>query len=236
MDDGNTSEDDEIYHLAAGFEFSELHEDRVTATFAVDNDEISIDLQPRTRKRLKEYLGNIDIEVPQHTVQIRRDVNDGPIPDISMDYEILELSCNWRKLFSAFYSEEYLYHKLTAKQLKLQEPFLADLKAKVDRGEMDPMAVMTKALTAFGDDSKTCRKLARRARIRWQFKEYDGTEWDFERDGNPIGERNRLAELQKIRHFASMEDFSDEGSEEDDEEDDDSDEDEQDEWEDTDSD
>ncbi|KAK0102617.1 hypothetical protein ONS95_006225 [Cadophora gregata] len=238
----NSDEEDheerlEIRHLVADFNFSSLSEDRATATFTVDTDELPENLHPRVRKRLREYVNNMNIEVPRHTVQIRRDVNDGPIPGWTMDYDKLELSCDWRELFGAFYSEEYLYHKFTAKALTDRALWLTELKSKVDRGELDPMKVMTQALTAFADDSKDCRKLARRVRIGWQFKKHDGTEWDFGRDGDEAEEKRCLAELQKFRHFSSLEEFSDDDSEEGDEEEDDkSDDNEEDEWEDTDTD
>ncbi|KAK0104272.1 hypothetical protein ONS96_005364 [Cadophora gregata f. sp. sojae] len=238
----NSDEEDheerlEIRHLVADFNFSSLSEDRATATFTVDTDELPENLHPRVRKRLREYVNNMNIEVPRHTVQIRRDVNDGPIPGLTMDYDKLELSCDWRELFGAFYSEEYLYHKFTAKALTDRALWLTELKSKVDRGELDPMKVMTQALTAFADDSKDCRKLARRVRIGWQFKKHDGTEWDFGRDGDEAEEKRCLAELQKFRHFSSLEEFSDDDSEEGDEEEDDkSDDNEEDEWEDTDTD
>ncbi|PBP26336.1 hypothetical protein BUE80_DR002637 [Diplocarpon rosae] len=211
---GNALQDDEIRHLAAGFEFSSLCGDRATAIFSADED-LPENLQPRIKKRLREYLVRADILVPQHTVQIRRDINDGPIPNLSIEYEKLELSCDWRKLFSIFYNEEFLYRAITAKTLKEREPLLAELKAEVDRGQMDPRVVMQQSLTMFGEDLKTSRKLARRARIIWQCKEHDGTEWDFDRDGNAEEENKCLADLEKIRYYASFEEFSDEESDDD---------------------
>ncbi|KAH7327328.1 hypothetical protein BKA65DRAFT_510401 [Rhexocercosporidium sp. MPI-PUGE-AT-0058] len=235
LSDGSDEEDYER-HLVAEFHFSSLSEDGTTATFAVDADDLPDNLYPRVRKRLREYVGDMDIEVPKHTIQIRRDVNDGPIPGLSVDYDKLELSCKWQELFGAFYTEEYLYHKFTANALEERASWLAELKAKVDRKELDPMAVMQKALTAFADDSKDCRKLARRARICWQFKEHDGTEWDFGRDGNEAEERKCLVELQKVRFSASLEDFSDEEGGDDGDEETESEEEEDAGWEDTDSD
>ncbi|KAG4433100.1 hypothetical protein IFR05_011418 [Cadophora sp. M221] len=225
-------------HLAAGFDFSSLSEDGITATFTVDVDDLPEILHTRARRRLREYVSDMDIEAPKHTVQIRRDVNDGPIPGLSIDYEKLELSCNWRELFGAFYTEEYLYHKFTLKALEKRAAWLEELKAKVDRKELNPMAVMKKALMAFEDDSKDSRKLARRARICWQFKKHDGTEWDFGRDGDEDVERVCLAEIQKTRFSASLEIFNDEESEDDDDGDEETESDEEvdDEWEDTDSD
>ncbi|PBP22189.1 hypothetical protein BUE80_DR007010 [Diplocarpon rosae] len=217
---GNALEHDETRHLAAGFEFSSLCGDEVIAIFSAD-EVLPENLQPRIKKRLREYVVGADILVPQHTVQIRRDINDGPIPHLSIEYEKLELSCDWRKLFSFFYNEEYLYHAITAKTLKKREPLLAELKAKVDRGQMDPMAVMQRALTTFGEDSKASRKLARRARIIWQCQEHDGTEWDFDRDGNAEEENKCLADLQKIRQYASLKEFSDEESDDPEREDED---------------
>lgn len=239
LDESDDEDDGDQYrvrHLGADFDFSSLSEDGITATFTVDTEHLPEDLHPRARRRLREYLGYMDIDFPKHTVEIRRDVNDGPIPGLSIDYDKLELSCNWRELFNAFYTEEYLYHKFTADAIKKRESWVAELKSRVDRGELDPMSVMTKVFTAFGDDTKESRKLARRARICWQFKQKDGTEWDFRRDGDEAEERKCLAELQNVRFQASFAEFSDDGSEEDGGDEENKEEDEEDEWEDTDSD
>jgi len=100
---------------------------------------------------------------------------------------------------------------------------LSELRAMVDRKEMDPHQVIMKALSSFAEDNTLARKMARRARIKRQFGELDGTEWDFGRDGDASSEENSLKKLQQLRQLASFEEWSDddEDEEEDEEEDDD---------------
>ena len=46
--------------------------------------------------------------VPPHIVQVRRTANDTEIPGFEMDWETLELQCDWRGMFTALLSEQKL--------------------------------------------------------------------------------------------------------------------------------
>ncbi|CZR55692.1 uncharacterized protein PAC_05580 [Phialocephala subalpina] len=211
--------------LTCEFEFDRLSEDKYTATLSLDKEiteEMSDDLKYHS-KRLRQVMGESHIEMPKHTIQIRREVNDGPIPSVAFNYDKLQLSCDWRALFSEFYGEEFLYHKFSAEAASKKLGWLKDLREKVDRKEIDAMAVIQKALHAFADDSSIARKMARRARVTRQFAEWNGTEWDFARDGDEEQEEGILKNLQQFRQWASLGEWSDdeEADEDDSEEDDD---------------
>ncbi|KAI9051966.1 hypothetical protein LZ554_004220 [Drepanopeziza brunnea f. sp. 'monogermtubi'] len=195
------------------FEFSRLSKDGVTATFTLDcydQDHLAKYMKSRF-VNLRAYLMKENIEGPPHLVVIDRAVNDGPIPGLSVNYKDFELSCNWQKLFDSFYAEEFLYHAIMARTQEKRKPLLADLQVKAARREICPRYMTTKEIRTFVKDSQTARKMARRARIQGQFKEYYGTEWDFDRDGDPAVEKECLRTIENMRHPAYIEDTSDDG-------------------------
>lgn len=196
--------------LACEFEFHHLLADDQTAVLSVD--QLPDDLVPVARKRMRESVSKTSIEIPCHYIQIRRDITDGPIPGLLFDSEEMELSCNWKALFTAFYGEEFLYHSLLGKAVEGRRPWLDGLKAMVDRKEMDHQHVIMKAFDAFAADDKAARKTARRARIKRQWSHID-PEWSFARDGNQEEETRVLKSLQQYRQWAGFEEWSDEEGE-----------------------
>jgi hypothetical protein len=193
----------------ADFEFAELSEDGRTATFRLHDDRPEQLILP-TKERMQEYLDIMDIADPKHTIQIRRDVLDGPIPNLSYNKATCELSCNWRDLFTAFYGEEALARRLTNKWLDSKVAYLEELKAKMGRGEMGAERIISAAILEIGSGEEICRRNARRARIRHQFRGLDGRTWDPDRDGDATKECDALAKLRTLKVLASNEAFSDE--------------------------
>lgn len=208
-----------------------LSENKTLATFQID--ETDVKYKPVIRKRLREAVEDRMIEAPQYEIQIHRDINDGPIPDLSVDYENLQLTCDWREMFSIFYGEEQIYHKYLGKWVKDQEAWSIGLREKMERGELDMGNLIEQAVGGFASGSEDARKIARRARIRREFQKLDGTEWDAELDGDLEQEKKALKHLKESRFFCSFETHSDDEDEDDEEEEE---EDEDEEWEDTDED
>ena len=192
----------------ADFEFAELSEDGRTATFRLHDDRPEQLILP-TKERMQEYLDIMDIADPKHTIKIRRDVLDGPIPNLAYNKTTCELSCNWRDLFTAFYGEEALARRLTNKWLDSKVAYLEELKAKMRRGEMGTERIISAAISEIGSGEEICRRNARRARMRHQFRGLDRT-WDPDRDGDSRKERDALAKLRTLKVLASNEAFSDE--------------------------
>jgi hypothetical protein len=197
------------FTLTAEFEFAELSEDGRTATFRLHDDRPE-QLIPPIEERMQEYLDTMDIADPKHTIKIRRDVLDGPIPNLSYDKTTCELSCNWRDLFTAFYGEEALARRLTNKWLDSKVAYLEELKAKMRRGEMGAERIISAAILEIGSGEEICHRNARRARMRHQFRGQDGRTWDLERDGDSRKECDALAKLRTLKVLASNEAFSDE--------------------------
>ena len=173
------------------------------------------------------------IEGPQYQIQIHQDINDGPIPGLSVDYENLQLTCDWREMYTIFYGEEQIFHGLLGKWVKEQEKWAIGLREKMERGELDMIKMMEQAVMGFASGSEDAKKIARRARIRKEYMKLDGTEWDADRDGDKRQEMKALKTLKDSRFYCSLEEHSDD-EDEDVEEDKDgsSEEDEEDEWED----
>lgn len=208
------------FPLACEFEFQRLLENNRTAILGVDD--LPDELVPVARRRMREVVSETQIEIPCHNIQIRRDITDGPIPGLSFDGDAMEISCDWKALFSAFYGEEFLYHSLLGIAIEGRKPWLEGLKGMVDKKEMDDQQVIMNALNAFAADDKSARKTARRARIKKQWADID-PEWSFKRDGDQEEETRVLKSLQQYRHWASFADFSDEENEDDEDGDEDED-------------
>jgi len=154
---------------------------------------------------------------------VHRDLNDTPLPGLTFDAENIYLSLNWKELYTRLYGEELLYHKGLKNWSFDNETLKQELAGKAGRGEAGIMETLMKAMDAFAGGSEESRKVARRARIRRQFKEV-GDDWDFEITGDPDEEKqilNRLAEARKVASLESDSDFDndeeDNGSEEEDE-------------------
>lgn len=195
-------------NLDVEFEFSHLSQDRCIAVFKTDcAEEIGEDI----RGRLKSIALD-DIDMPKHYVQVHRELNDTPIPGLSIDYEKLELSCDWHGLFTRFYGEEMLYHNLQAAWVEEKKDWATNMGKMALRGQLDMMQLIEKAVHAFGDAAEDSRYKARKARQTRQYKERGE---EFVEKGGPA-EMELVNELEKARQLASME--SDSDYEEDDDE------------------
>jgi len=225
----NDDDEDTDVSLNSEFEFLHLSEDKTLATFQID--ETDEKYKAIIRKRLREAVEDRIIEAPQYDIQIHRDINDGPIPGLSVDYENLQLTCDWREMFSIFYGEEQIYHQMLGKWVKDKEAWTIGLREKMERGELDMGKLIEQAIGGFASGSEDARKIARRARIRREFQRLDGSEWDAELDGDLELEKQALKHLKDSRYICSFETHSD-----DEDEDEDEDEDHDDEWEDEDED
>jgi hypothetical protein len=197
------------FTLTADFEFAEISEDGRTAKFRL-HDGMPEQSILQIKERMQEYLDTMVIADPKHTIKIRRDVLDGPIPNVSYNKTTCELSCNWRDLFTAFYGEKALARRLTNKWLDSKMAYLEELKAKMRRGEMGAERIISAAILEIGSGEEICRRNARRARIRHQFRGLDGRTWDPERDGDSTKECDALEKLGTLKVLASNEAFSDE--------------------------
>lgn len=125
-----------------------------------------------------------------------------------------------------------MYHKFLQNWVKGQESWAFELREKMERGELDMMEMMQKALGSFGSGDEEAREVARRNRIKAEYLRLDGTKWNADHDGDVKEEKKALKKVKEIRYYASMEEHSDDEDEDLDEEGDE----EEDEWEDEDDD
>jgi hypothetical protein len=146
-----------------------------------------------------------EFEKPPHTIQVRRELNDTPIPGLSIDYDTMTLSCDWRGLFSAFFAEELLVHNLQDRAMEKFQARRDTLIEDVHAGRMDMVDALQQVLKIYEDESHKARKLARQARIRWQYEQEGYASWKPEEE-----EEDRINEVLKKRiFFASAASFSD---------------------------
>jgi len=89
------------------------------------------------REGLRSYAKEVkwNLKQPQHTIQIKHDLTDGPIPGLSFDYENFRLTCDWRQLLTIFYAEIQMTTKTMEGWVKSQEGRMQGLRAlSMDNG------------------------------------------------------------------------------------------------------
>lgn len=215
MEQGETW-DDKIGRVVLGgtFDFSHLSEDQTTAIFKMDPEHE--DYNDIIRSRLQQCRESMDFEEPQHRIQVRSELTDGPIPAASFDYGKFQLSCNWRELYNAFWGEIQLASSMDVDWVKKQEGLVNGLKGKMERGELNMEAMMMEVLMGFESSYSGNVKKARRARIKRQYKQRDGFDWDENNEDYVREEPRILKALAKERQLVSMQEFSDDEMEDDD--------------------
>ena len=197
--------------LDAEFGFARVSEDGNTAIFKIDG--IADEYKAIVAKRLKEATDGARIESPPHTIQICSDLTDGPIPGLSIDYETFELSCDWKEMFTIFWSEVQMTSNITRDWVENQETWMKGLKAKVQSGQLDIGAMMKEAMTGFANSNQNAAKEARRHRIKLLVqKKFPGMN-DYEVDEEE--EKELLKALGQKRQIFSMMDDSEDDSEDD---------------------
>lgn len=191
-----------------------MSEDSTIAIFKIAD--LNDDFKDTVTQRLKEATEGDGIEFPQHTLQIRRDLTDGPIPGLSMNCETFELSCDWREMFTIFWSEVRMTSKLTRDWVAEQEVWMNEMKGKIARGQMDVGTMMMRAMNGFATSNQSAAKTARRARIatlrRRKYPEVE--KWYVEEQE----EERILGDLGRKREIAAMVDLSDDEEEDGEEE------------------
>lgn len=165
--------------------------------------------------RLKEAAFGDNIVRAQHTIQICSDLTDGPIPGLSFDYETIELSCNWKEMFTIFWSEVQMTSNITREWVNNQETWMKGLKAKVQSGQLDMGAMIMEAMAGFANSNQNAAKEARRHRIKLLIKKTYPESEDFKID--EVEEEKILNELGKKRQvYGMMDDFEDDDEDEED--------------------
>jgi hypothetical protein len=143
------------------------------------------------------------------------------------------LTCDWRALYTRFFGEDKIYHDYLKKMVKEKEAWAFDMRQQMERGEINMLAVLERAVHTFADGSDDAKKIARRARIRRQLKE-EGVEPDFEQVFELEEEKVILKRLQEREFMSSFEEYSDDEDEPEESEEEDGggeDEEDEDEWE-----
>ncbi|KAI9714162.1 MAG: hypothetical protein M1812_006490 [Candelaria pacifica] len=152
---------------------------------------------------------------PQHIVQIRHEANDIGIPGLSVDYEKMEMSFSWRELYSNFFAEEKLAKILIAEKQAELDTHVSHLKGKNMDMQKLMMATMNKWMGAW----EASKLEARRVRVRRQFKEIHGLEYDEGRDEGLLPTKRGQKNLMRRTQYVGLDEFSDEEDDEDDEDD-----------------
>lgn len=78
------------------------------------------DFKPRLIKSLKGKFDNRygnACHAPRIVIKMRRMANDTPICDMVADWDNLQLTANWKKMFSEFFAEEKAYSLATERRV-----------------------------------------------------------------------------------------------------------------------
>ncbi|KAI9871494.1 MAG: hypothetical protein M1830_002854 [Pleopsidium flavum] len=191
------------------FSFDRLSDDGKVAIFR--GERVPDDLQKLQRGCLRDALEGNNVEKPAHYVQFRRQIHDTEIPGIQLDLQALELTCDWRGMYSAFFAEEKLCGKLIETWVGKQESWAKEVRAKAESG-VDTSDSMLEMIKNFGNQSEDDYRDARRARIRRQYLEKHNWDWD-PTDLDMVQEKTILKRLRDKRFAAGMEEYSDDDDE-----------------------
>ncbi|KAL3421921.1 putative aldehyde dehydrogenase [Phlyctema vagabunda] len=194
-------------YLGFDFKYSRLSHDRKKVIFDVEN--FPERWKSITCRKMRKVLQENNLEAPSHIVQIRHDINDTPVPGLCMNYDKLELSCDWRALYTAFLREAGLLESLQAAWIESQQDWIRQLGEMMAAPHKDKAGKVIDAFSEFRSHLEEFQKIARRARIRNQYMELNGTEWDIIRDWDLSEECKIMDRLDDKRRYASMECFSD---------------------------
>ncbi|KAG6820044.1 hypothetical protein H0H93_006059 [Arthromyces matolae] len=198
--------------LACDLTFDRVDPSNRSRAFFSDK-ECAPEFQAELKKRFKSKLeyGN-PIHSPEIHVRIRRDVNDTATPDLEVNFNNLQISLNWKGMYSAFFKEDREYNKRLNQSLKSA---FQGTEGRVERGEMNFEDQLRTMFEGFADKCRGLRKTLRRGRIRKEVLEKDGIEWKFSDDdgGEEDGVLQTLSDYRQMMGFAS---YGDSESEEED--------------------
>ncbi|KAH8586776.1 hypothetical protein B0O99DRAFT_48858 [Bisporella sp. PMI_857] len=212
-----------------------LSEDKKIATFYMPEYLPRESHKPYIRNALQKYITDEDLEYTSHRIQVRTDLTDGPIPGLSIDYEKLELSFDWKELYTVFYSEVQVSTRLITEWVEGQKIRHSNLRSAMEAGQLDMERMMHEILHGFEQSHRSSAKAARRLRIKKMKKQKDPDSTGEIKD--TLQEANILRDLAEERRaiaseFGDTDDEDEDDSE--DEEDSENAEEGEDEWEDED--
>ncbi|MCJ1395584.1 hypothetical protein MMC18_008470 [Xylographa bjoerkii] len=191
-------------------DFRRLSADSSRAYFSDDEildkyrGEIRGRLQSRRRDRATQSYA------PVHTVSVRRILNDTELPDFAFHSEELEVSCDWKGLFSALLYEEQLYQtKLHVLCESEGKDTATRLRAALDADSLDMEGAFRSMLYQYSSSNDVARRDARRQRLSRQIAS-DLSESPLVRSMEP----DVLRQLKDARFHSSFDEYSDDECEE----------------------
>lgn len=202
--------EEENVHLEIKYKFHAVSNDNKVATFEGDETgEKHRHLVGSVLSRTIEETASIyDIIAPTHQIRVHRRVNDTPIPCLALEYGTLQLSVDWRGMYTRFFGTEMLEKEtldvLAAEYDKnIREE---ELKRKIRHETSGDMRIFVPGLQRVQDMLVLTDKaevVARRSCIRRQFREIGAQpNWDFESPANWEEEDRIIRKLQSLRSQA----------------------------------
>ncbi|KAF9067603.1 hypothetical protein BDP27DRAFT_1449014 [Rhodocollybia butyracea] len=210
-----------IKYFSGFFEFSRIDENNRALAVFVDKrckDQERPNLVERIKSAFEDGDGphGYDFQEPQINIQIRREVNDMPLPGFEPDWNNLVIRFDWKHMFSAFFREEREFRR----RVEAREAEVLEIQSMVDRGELEGMEGFWRILrvSGLGPSHDKARREVRVDRIRKNICDSSGTEWtreiddfeDFESEDSESEESDLgYIHLKQARNFALIDEYSD---------------------------
>ena len=98
--------------LNCEFELSHLDPDPLSSRVTFAEKQCADVFKKKLSRRLKSIFeyGNV-VHDPKIIVQVRRDANDTQIPEMQADWDKLEISFDWKAMYSLYFREDKEYHR-----------------------------------------------------------------------------------------------------------------------------
>ncbi|KAF2461744.1 hypothetical protein BDY21DRAFT_3 [Lineolata rhizophorae] len=184
---------------------------RTTTEIWGDDQEMVSTMKDKARNTFRGYQTGHLIQRPRHVIKVRRSALDSDLPDLQFDYQTVEISFDWRKMFTDFYAEVAYCERLRIERLNTIIPEAARQRELIGLGLCDPTKSMMEMMNAFADIVHDATKDARRFRIRKllldRFGEETSESWDP--DDEPGIENKALEELKEINFALGFATFDD---------------------------
>ncbi|KAF9067550.1 hypothetical protein BDP27DRAFT_1422713 [Rhodocollybia butyracea] len=146
---------------------------------------------------------------PQIHVHVRCEVNDIPLLGFEPDWDNLVIQFDWKQTFSAFFREDKEFHC----RVEAQKADILEMRVKIDRGELDEMAMFSRMLDSFGGSYDKAHKEVCFDQICKNIWDSSGIKWTRELHGSDDDSDLAYKALKEARVIAGFEKYSDEEDE-----------------------
>jgi len=205
-----------------GVAHDKKQDDRTRAIYR--DKQITDHAKPFVVEHLKSvFKHDIPVGKPKITIQIRHHANDTLVPDLVPNWDDLEMTVNWRGMYSEWYREEEEHSRRLEAYVEASKLEMVGMREKFERGEINEGQLLRWTFKTMGNAHQALWKEVRTERIARNVCSQPGTRANT---GAVDSDMKGCEHLQAMRSNIQFQKFSDDeedGEEEDGERDDDDD-------------